>query len=110
MGHCCSYDEMCATDTSIAAEVLTKAQEYGTVVLTNIVPGLFLQLAADNTDINEETLYGKNTTHATCIVVFHRRPFGPEPPPIQLATHSDRRQSLQAGGRIYELQECSVLG
>ena len=110
MGHCCSYDEMRATDTSIAAEVLAKAQEYGTVVPTNTVPGLFLQLAADNTDINEETLDGKNTTHATSMVVFQRRPFGPEPPPIQLANHSDRRRSLQAEGRIYELQECSALG
>ena len=91
MGHCCSYDEMRATDTSIASEVLAKAQEYGTVVLTNIVPGPFLQLAADNTDINEETLDGKNTTHATSMVVFQRRPFGPEPPPIKLANHSDRR-------------------
>ena len=110
MGHCCSYDKMRVTDTSIAVEVLAEVQEYRTVVPTNIVPGLFLQLAADNTDINEETLGGKNTTHATSMVVFQRRPFGPEPPPIQLATHSDRRQSLQAGGRIYELQECSVLG
>ena len=86
---------MRATDTSIAAEVLAEAQEYGTVVPTNIVPGPFLQLATDNTDINEETLDGKNTTHATSMVVFQRPPFGPEPPPIQLANHSDRRLSLQ---------------
>ena len=64
MGHCCSYDELRAADTSIAAEVLAKADEYGTVVPSNIAPGPFLQLAADNTDINEETLVGKNTTHA----------------------------------------------
>ena len=44
------------------------------------------------------------------MIVFQRWPFGPEPPPIQLANHSDRRRSLQAGGRIYELQECSALG
>ena len=91
-------------------EVLAKADEYGTGVPTNIAPGPFLQLAADNTDINEETLDGKNTTHATSMVVFQRRPYGPEPPPVQLANHSDRRRSLQAGGRIYELQECSALG
>ena len=110
MGHCCSYDEMRVTDTSIAAEVLAEVQEYGTVVPTNIVPSPFLQVAADNTDINEKTLDGKNNTHAACMVVFQREPFGPEPPPIQLANHSDRRRSLQAGGRIYELQECSTLG
>ena len=56
MGHCCSCDEQHARNTSIAAEVLAKADEYGTVVLTNIAPGPFLQLAADNTDVNEEIL------------------------------------------------------
>ena len=110
MGYCCSYDEMRATDTSIEAEVLAKVQEYGTVVPTNIAPGPFLHLATDNTDINEETLDGKNTTHATFMVVFQRRPYGPESPPIQMANHSDRRRSLQAGRRIYELQESSAIG
>ena len=110
MGHCCSYDELRAADTSIAAEVLAKADEYGTVVPSNIAPGPFLQLAADNTDINEETLDGKNTTRATSMVVFQRRPYGPEPPPVQLANHNDRKRSLPAGGRIYERQECSAIG
>ena len=32
MGHCCSCNELRATDTSIAAEVLAEADEYGTVV------------------------------------------------------------------------------
>ena len=32
MGHCCSCDKLRATDTSIAAEVLAEADEYGTVV------------------------------------------------------------------------------
>ena len=36
MGHCCSYDDLRAVDTSIATEVLTKAQEYGTVVPSNM--------------------------------------------------------------------------
>ena len=74
MGHCCSCDELRVKDTSIAAEVLAKADEYGTVVPTNIAPGPFLQLVADKTDVNEETLDGKSTTHATSMVVFQRRP------------------------------------
>ena len=51
-------------------DVLAKADEYGTVVLTNIAFTPFLQLTADNTDVNDETPDGKNTTHATSIVVF----------------------------------------
>ena len=46
----------------------------------------FIQLAADNNDFNEETLDGKNTTHATTMVVYHRKPFGPEPPQMWLLT------------------------
>ena len=115
MGHCCSCDELRATDTSIAAEVLAEADEYGTVVpktkhlapiarkldnaihwiklytvdtlihriaiypfiifiiyptnlsvirplLVQLGPGPFLLLAADNTNVNEESLDGKNNS------------------------------------------------
>ena len=56
MGHCCSFDELHTTDISIMMEVLAKVDKYDTIVLTNIAPGLFLQLAAENADVNEETL------------------------------------------------------
>ena len=88
IGHCCSYDKLCAANTRITADVLPKVDKYGTVVLPNIPSGPFLQLAADNTDNNEETLAGKNTTHAASMVVFQRQPNGPEPPPVQLANHN----------------------
>ena len=39
----------------------------------------------------------KNTTHATSLVLFQRRPYGPEPHPVELANHIDRKLSLQAG-------------
>ena len=47
MGHCSSYDELQAVDTSLAIQVLAKAEEYGTVVPSIISPGLFVQIAAD---------------------------------------------------------------
>ena len=58
MGHCCSYDDLRAVDTSIATEVLAKVQEYGTVETSKICPGSFAHLAADN-NVNEETLDAK---------------------------------------------------
>lgn len=61
---------MRAVDTSAALEVLAKAEEFETVIPSNISPGIFVQLAADNNVINEETLDGKNTTHATTMVVY----------------------------------------
>ena len=110
MGHCCSYDEMRAVDTSAALEVLTKAEEFGTVIPSNISPGIFVQLAADNNDINKETLDGKNTTHATTLVVYQRKPFGPDPPPVPVADHRVKRRSLQTTSKVYEIQECSAHG
>ena len=110
MGHCSSYDDVRVVDTSIAMEVLAKAEEYGTVIPSNILPGAFVQLAADNNDLNEETLDGKNTTHATTMVVYQRKVFGPAPPTKPLADHRNRRRSLQTSSSVYELQDCSAHG
>ena len=72
MGHSSSYDELQAVDTSLATEVLAKVETYGTVIPSNFSSGSFVQLAADNNDLNEETIDGKNTTHATTMVVYQR--------------------------------------
>jgi len=108
MGHSSSYEELLAVDRSLATEVLTKAETYGTVIPSNISPGSFVQLAADNNDLNEETIDGKNTTHATTMVVYQRKVFGPELPPTAAGDHSQRRCSLKRSGSVYELQECSA--
>ena len=81
MGHCVSYDQMRAVNTSIAEEVLVKVEEFGTVIPTNIKPGAFVQIAANTNDLNEEAMDGKNTTHATTMVICHNKTFGPDPPP-----------------------------
>ena len=46
----------------------------GVVIPSNITDGPFVQFAGDNNDFNEETLDGKQTTHATTLVVYQRRP------------------------------------
>ena len=85
MGHCSSYDETESVDTGLAKEILAKSQDCGTVIASNISPGAFIQFAADNNDLNGETLDGKGTTHATThattLVVDQKKPFGPMPPP-----------------------------
>ena len=107
MGHCCSYDEMRAVDTSAALEVLAKAEKIGTVIPSNISPSTFVQIAADNNDLNEETMDGKNTTDATTMVVYQRKVFGPDPPPVHHADQSIKQRSLQSPSSVYEIQECS---
>ncbi|CAH3175616.1 unnamed protein product [Porites evermanni] len=109
MGHCVSYDEMRAVNTSIAEDVLAKAEEFGTVIPTVIKAGSFVQIAADNNDLNEETIDGKNTTHATTMVIYQNRTFGPDPPPNPVEQRPKRR-SLQATGTVYDIEQCSVRG
>ena len=69
MGHCSSYDEGEIIDTSLAREILARSELIGVVLPSNILPGGFVQVAGDNNDINEETLGGKKTTHATTLVI-----------------------------------------
>jgi len=83
---------------------LAKVETYGTVIPSNISPGSFVQFAADNNYLKEETIDCKNTTHATTMV------FGPEPLPTIAGNHSERHDSLKRGGSVYELQECSAYG
>ncbi len=42
--------------------------------ISNITQGYFIHAAADNIDINEETVDGKATTHATSLVLYQRQP------------------------------------
>ena len=61
---------------------------------SNISPDSFIQFAADNNDINEETLDGKQTTHATTLVVYQKGHFGTAPVRRKYADHSQRKRSL----------------
>lgn len=70
MGHCSSYEEIEQVETSLANESLARADVSGVIIPTNISPGAFIQMAADNNDINEESIDGKNTTHATTLAIW----------------------------------------
>ena len=72
-GHSISYDELQRVDTAIANDIVKRSEEFGVVLPSNIQKGSFIRIAADNLDVNEETIDGKNTTHATSIVFFQRK-------------------------------------
>ena len=93
---------MRAVKTSIAEEVLTQVEAFGTVMPTNIKPGAFVQISADKND-------GKNTTHATTMVIYQNQMFDPDPPPTTVEQRAKRR-SLQATGTVYGIEECPVRG
>ena len=94
-------------DTGLAKEILAKSQDCGTVIPSNISPVVFIQFAADNNDLNEETLDGKSTTHATTLVEYQKKPFGAMPPP---KVHADLRKerSLTWISAYDEILECSA--
>ena len=88
MGHCSSYDDVEIVNTAWAREMVARSQQTGVVILSNITAGPFVQFAVDNNDFIEETLDGKQTTHATTLVVYQRQPFKPQLPPKIQADHS----------------------
>ena len=70
MGHCSSYEEIGQVETSLSNKSLERAAYSGSLIPTNRTPGAFIQTAADNNNINEETTDGKNTTNATMLVIY----------------------------------------
>ena len=71
-GHSISYDEVVKLEKSLVQETLLGRGESNLAIPTNISAGTFVQAAADNLDFNEQTLDGKNTTHATTLVLYQR--------------------------------------
>ena len=65
-GHCLSYGQMLQVDTSLAESTLkTMDQATRAIFPPNIVANKFIHYTADNIDILDESLDGKNTFHAT---------------------------------------------
>ena len=78
MGQCSSYDDVEAMDTSIANAIVAKSDIFGVVLASNISTGVFVQVAGDTNDKNEDTLLGgMRTTQATTLILFQRGQFGP---------------------------------
>lgn len=67
MRHCSSYDGVGVVNTSSATEISARSEEHGIAVPSKKSPGVFVQFAGDNSDLNEETPHGIETDH-----IFHR--------------------------------------
>ena len=72
-GHILSYDQILQVDTGLAESVLnTLDEETGAVIPPNLVQGSFVHFSADNIDILDETMDGKNTFYATQVATWQR--------------------------------------
>ena len=67
-GHILNNDQILQVDTGLAESVLECLDPHtGSVIPPNLVRGKFVHFSADNIDILDETLDGKNAFHATQI-------------------------------------------
>ena len=74
-GHCLSYEQVLQLDTALAEKTLESLDHMtGAVIPENLVPRKFIHFTADNIDILDETLDGKNTFHATQVAAWQRGP------------------------------------
>ena len=110
MGHCSSYDEIEQVETSLANESLAKADVSGVIIPTNINPGAFIQMAADNNNINEETTDSKNTTHTTTLAIYKRKQYGPTLERLVHGDHSKKRRSLDSTRHLVVLEDVNMGG
>ena len=75
-GHCISYESVLRADKTIASEAVNQYFKNGEVYVPHNflgakLPG-YIMYANDNIDINEETLDGKGTFHASQTAAFRR--------------------------------------
>ena len=72
-GHCLSYEQVLQVDTSLAESTLKSMdQATGAIIPPNLVANKFIHFTADNIDVLDETLDGKNTFHATQMATWQR--------------------------------------
>ena len=72
-GHVISYHRILHIDTALAKHTLsTMDVTTGSVMPPGLVRGTFVHYTADNIDILDETLDGKNTFHATQLTAWQR--------------------------------------
>ena len=114
-GHAINYDELQRIDTAIAENII-KSDNTDTLLPSNISAGQFVHAAADNIDINEETLDGLSTTHATSMVLYQKKLNGhfaahaTETENTGTTKNVPRNRVLKQKVNLTEIEEFSRLG
>ena len=75
--------------------------------MTTLFAG-YTRFAVHNIDINEETLSGMGTFHATQVAAFRRKEEGEPAVDIELSFKSERRLDLQVPLELRELTDLSL--
>ena len=68
-----NYVRILRTETHFAQAVLSNFTEQNIFIPPKLCKGQFIFFSIDNSDFSEDTPEGKNTLHATAMVVFQRK-------------------------------------
>lgn len=112
-GHSANYETVLRMDNTIANDVLQRYSESGNVFVPRNFTGTtdpvgYTRFAVDNIDINEETLNGMGTFHATQVAAFRRKEEGEPAMDIELSPKSERRLDVQVPSELHELADLSL--
>jgi hypothetical protein len=103
-GHCVSYECVQKIDTSIAKSELERYKSNNNVVVPpNLVHGDFIQFAADNINILEETLDGKGQFNGTQCAAFQIGDREPIPSTVTTSIGKDRFLKTSIPSDFHEL-------
>ena len=68
------YARILRIETQLAQAVLSNSGEHNIFIPPQLSKGQFIFFSVDNSDFSEDTPDGKDTLHATAMVVFQRKP------------------------------------
>ena len=106
-GHCLSYKQLLQVDTALANDTLQSVDHTtGAVIPKNFIENEFIHFTADNIDILDESLDGKNTFHATQLAAYQRST-GKEPNLLATVEKSSKN-TLKVPEILEELLPCKV--
>ena len=73
LGVSVNYARILRIETQLAQAVLSNSSEHSIFIPPKLCKGQFIFFSVDNSDFSEDTPDGKNTLHATAMVVFQRK-------------------------------------
>ena len=74
LGVSVDYTRILRIETQLVQAVLSNSSEHNIFITPQLSKGQFIIFSADNSDFSEDTPDGKDTLHATAMVVFQRKP------------------------------------
>ena len=111
-GHSVSYEAVMRMGNTIANDVLERYNENGKVFVprnfTAASGESYTRYAVDNIDINEETLSGMGTFHATQFAALRRMEESEPKIKVQITPRAERQLNLDVPSELHELKKVEL--